>query len=100
NASPEGPNNQTLSQKRAQQDMDAAKNASGRAFALAPVEVIGRGSALAESEGMLRPPVPTEQQALYDEQYENQFPRFRVVLLQVENIPLLKITAQQVTPAG
>lgn len=99
-ASPEGPDNSTLSRKRAEEIVNAAKRAFGAQFALDPVSSIGRGSVLAESEGMLKPPVLAARQREFDEQYEVQFPRFRFVLLSIEGVPVLRVQAAQVTPGG
>jgi hypothetical protein len=57
-ASPEGPDNQTLSEKRADSIASAVTRAFGKSLALEDIEVIGHGSELAEFEGMLKPPAP------------------------------------------
>src|SRR5690606_40623215 len=102
-ASPEGSDehNRFLSEKRADAIQIAMNKAFGKRLAIDPADilVIGRGSRLAEADGMLKPPVPLTLKHKYDEQYRNQFKDYRFVVLNVNGVLLLRMSAGQATPA-
>src|SRR5690606_24630022 len=102
-ASPEGSDehNQFLSEKRAEAIQIAMSNAFGKRLAIdaADILVIGRGSRLAEADGMIKPPVPPTMKQKYDQQYRNQFKDYRFVVLNVNGVLVLRMSAGQVTPA-
>ncbi len=95
-ASPEGPNNQQLSQRRADNVIQVLQNSFGKQLAVA-TSSLGYGHRAALNAGMIRPeaieagPAGNAKRELYRKQEATQFPQFRVVMLWVNGILLIEI---------
>jgi hypothetical protein len=102
-ASPEGPDNDGLSKRRADNVIGHLTAALGGALAVT-VGGIGFGHNAALDAGMIRPddiaPGDTASLALYRRQEEFEFPRFRVVMLLVNGVLLIEIRVGKAVLGG
>lgn len=102
-ASPEGPDNDGLSQRRAENVIQVLQAALGNQLAVT-TQGIGFGHRAALAEGMIRPediaPGDNQRRALYRKQEETEFPRFRVVMLIVNGVLLIEIKAGKAVLGG
>lgn len=102
-ASPEGPDNDSLSERRANAVVQVAKEALGGrlAFELAP---LGRGHEAALMDGMIRPediaPGDVVSRREYLRQADSAFVQYRCVMLIVQGILLVRLNAPKVLPGA